>query len=443
MKSKIKKYVLTAVLSASVSLIGMGAAYAVDISETVGMAVENNPSLKIKSAEKNISKQNMYEARSAFFPQLSVTAQAGRISQNNDTTRAATTDQDDAQSYMGEGRVALTQPIFHGMANLNRYRATKDRRYAKDFEFQSNMVDVVRASVVSHIEVVKSRELVKETQSFLNSIAGYRERMQLMVNEGALGKSELLQADELIILTKNALLQYQETLSLNEASYFETVGQMPQLSMSVSSKSIEALIPRTLDDALSLAKTEHPIMRSAEMSARAFTRDANAERAGIIPRIDTEVSYSKKDQDDTLAGESENAQALVKMTWDFSVGGAYSARVKRSLQQGARAKADKERRTKAVERDVRQRYIELTSAGKRLDILAKREKANVDIFNSYEQEYDAGKRSILELINAKNKVFESKINYLNAYYKRQSAKYDLLGAMGQIHKAFGFYTAQN
>ena len=443
MISKIKKYALIVSISVSVFLISTEQAKAVTLAETVESAIGYNPTLRVKSAEKKISKQNMKEARAAFFPQLSASAEAGRVSQNNDTTRANTSDQDDAQSYVGEGYIALTQPLYHGNTNMNRYRASKDRTSAKEFEYRAGMVDVIRAAVQSHIDVVKSRELVKETQSFLTSVAGYRDRMEMMVDEGALGKSELLQADELIILTRNALLSYQEALSLNEAVYLETVGHMPETAMRVSSDRIEPFIPPTLDDALVIARTEHPLLRSASMAARAFRRDANAERGTIIPRLDAEASYRKRDQDDALAGENENAQALLRMSWDFSLGGAYSARVNRSLKQSERAKADRERRLTAIERDVRQRYIELTTAGKQLEILTKRENANSEIFDSYGQEYEAGSRSILELINAQNKVFESKINRINGYYKRQAAKYDLLGAMGQIHKVFGFKTAQN
>ena len=413
-------------------------ASAFDVTDTIKTAISTHPILKAEQASKNISRHTVKESRAALFPRVSVTAQTGRVSQNNDTTRAQTSDADNAQSYIGEGAISLNQGLYDGSAGKNRYKAAKDRQKASDFDYETNLIEVMRAAIRAHIDVVRARQLVEETQSFLSDVGSYRERMEILVNEGAIGQSELLQADELIILTQNALLGYQEELSIHEASYQEAVGHVPLSTLNVTTQDIDTHIPDTLDKALAFARRDHPSLRSADYMAAAFNKETKAEQGTIKPRVDAELSYSERDQEEPLGGEVENLQALLTMSWDFSFGGAYSARVKRTRAQEDRAHAEKNRRLYIIERDVRQRYAELTASEKQLKILKQRKDANTAIFDSYRGEFEAGTRSILDLINAQNRVYDAKTSHIAGIYKRQLAKYDILGAMGNIHSVLGY-----
>lgn len=398
--------------------------------------------MRIELLDRQVSDENIRESRSAFFPTLSAAAEAGRVSQNNDTTRALTTDQDDAQSNVGEGYVAMNQLIFDGNTSYNRYKAAKSRKMASDYDYNAAAVDVMRQAALSHIDVMRLRSLVLETERFLDAVAKYRNNMELMVNEGALGRSELLQADELIMLTRNALLNYQEQLVLAETLYEETVGAMPDQEMSLDAVALNAMLPQDLGQALNYGRQKHPRLHALSYTAKALRNEAAAEKNTIIPRFDAELSYRDRSQDSEVGGKAESAQALVKMSWDMSVGGAYGARVDRNVHLQKQALAEKDQIRNFIDRDVKQRYTELIMSGKQLDILNRREQANRDIFNSYNQEYEAGARSILEIVNAQNRMFDSSVARINGQFKNIGAQYDLLGAMGRIHEVFGYTMPQ-
>lgn len=234
--------------------------------------------MRIELLDRQVSDEDIRESRSAFFPTLSATAEAGRVSQNNDTTRALTTDQDDAQSNVGEGYVAMNQLIFDGNTSYNRYKAAKSRKMASDYDYNAAAVDVMRQAALSHIDVMRLRSLVLETERFLDAVAKYRNNMELMVNEGALGRSELLQADELIMLTRNALLNYQEQLVLAETLYEETVGAMPDQEMSLDAVALNAMLPQDLGQALNYGRQKHPRLHALSYTAKALRNEAAAEK---------------------------------------------------------------------------------------------------------------------------------------------------------------------
>lgn len=421
---------------------GLSEAYAVSLDDTVKDAVYYNPLLKGQALNREITQEDVKEARSAFFPTLSASAQAGRASLNNETTRRRTTDEGAVQSYTGEGFIALNQPLYDGHSTTNRYLAAKSHKKASDFEYKAGKVDVIRQAVITHIDVARLRAVVKKTQGFLTDVADYRDRMEIMVEEGALGHSDLLQAEELIMLTRSALLDYQKQQSLAEARYEEIVGHLPESGLEISTVAAEALLPADLNEGLLMARRSHPYLKSAAFTADAMKREIRAEQGTVIPRLDAELSYRQGDRDDRMGGETEDAQAVLNLAWDFSLGGAYSARVDRSQKLREQALAEQDQRLNTIERDVKQRFAELNSAEKDLEILKEREEANREIFRSYNQEYESGARSILDIINAQNKLFDAEVNLVNGYYSRQAATYDLLGAIGRIDEAFGYDNAE-
>ena len=413
-------------------------AHAVSLQQSVRDAMGFHPQLQIDRLGQAVSNEDIRENRSAFFPTISATAEAGRVSQNNDTTRALTADSDDAQSDIGEGYIALNQLIWDGNSTYNRYKAAKSRKTASEYTYNASVIDIMRQVVAAHVEVMRHRALVAETQGFLGAVAKYRDSMSLMVNEGALGRSELLQADELIMLTQNALLTYQEQLVLAETFYEETVGHMPDPELTVEVDAADAILPEDLGQALTYGRQKHPRLHSLDFTAKALEREASAEKNTIIPRFDAEVSYRDRSQDFEIGGDTENAQALVKMSWDMSLGGAYDARIERNLHLQKQALAEQDQVRNFIGRDIKQRYAELIMSGKQLSVLSSREDANRDIFASYNKEYEAGARSILEIVNAQNRMFDSTVSRINGQYKNIGAKYDLLGAMGRIYEAFGY-----
>ena len=55
---------------------------------------------------------------------------------------------------------------------------------------------------------------------------------------------------------------------------------------------------------------------------------------------------------------------------------------------------------------------------------------------SYKKQYKLGKRTLLDLLNTENELFEARKGYLDAKYDEQYAKYRVMNATGNLLKAF-------
>ena len=86
--------------------------HATTIQESVSNAIASHPSVETALAGKVIAKENRKEAVSGYFPQISAAATAGRIYADNTTSRGLTVDRGAGYSWLGEGNIAITQPLF-------------------------------------------------------------------------------------------------------------------------------------------------------------------------------------------------------------------------------------------------------------------------------------------------------------------------------------------
>ena len=66
-----------------------GDAFAVSLADTVRETIESNPDILIAGSERDSVEQQMEQARGGFFPQVDISAGAGRETSDNPTTRTA------------------------------------------------------------------------------------------------------------------------------------------------------------------------------------------------------------------------------------------------------------------------------------------------------------------------------------------------------------------
>lgn len=412
-----------------------GISVAGTISDSVSAALKTHPALIAKVADSAAARESVRESKSGFFPTLSANARTGRVHADDDTTRAATGGAD--QSWLGEGTLTLSQQIFDGFGTWSRYQAAKEREAVAGMSFENEAEDLALRAVRSHLNVMRTREMMSAVDQYTTHISKDKESIALLVKEGATDEAELLQADEILMVADTTRLGYEEVLRRAEADFVESVGQLPEDVLKLGDLNIDGFLPKTAEEAITLAAVQHPQVKAAGLQAEAFTDDASAEQAQIMPRLDAELSWMERDQNDNLGGEATNGQAMLRLTWGLSTGGAEMARAARSLKQRDSALATKQDVLRGLERDIRQKYASLDVSERQLAILGEREKANEKIFENYSAQFEGGNRSILQLISAQSRLFEAKTARIDAYYRRQLARFEVLQAIGGLRNALG------
>lgn len=417
------------------TVLGCGvpsASYATTIQESVSNAIASHPSVETALVGKVIAKENRKEAFSGYFPQISAGATAGRIYADNTTSRGLTVDRGAGYSWLGEGNIALTQPLFKGMETENRVDAAEARGQVADFTVANIKENLALQAAQSHIAAFQAQDKIAKIDMQIREMKSYQDRIQLLVDEGAADESEITQAQNIILALEEGRINEEGLLKSALARYHEVVGHYPKSKLQPV-PSVNSMINPDPDVVISSLQA-HPSIKAGAHEIEAVGHEVRVEQSGYYPTLDSELSYLKRDQRDIIGGESEDGRAVLRMGWEFETGGAQSARVRRARAQYSEAVSQNRETLNQIEGAVRRAYAEYETAEKQKTAIEKRRAVTQQLFTTYETQFEGAQVRLLQLMQGKSQLFNTDLELLDANYRSVIAQYAILASLGSLER---------
>ena len=430
---KYRRTILYSLTSALCLVLAQGA-QAETLREAVTSALASHPGMEIAKAQKDVASENESEEYSNLFPEISTTATGGRMFGNNSTTRGLSVSRGEAYSWLWEGSASITQPLFNGFETYNRIDAAQARESAAEFSMADAKQGLALRAAQAFLNVMRAQEAYAKTVSYQDRIKDYLSRINGMVEAGAADVAEEAQAKNIQAQLENSVAEMEGQVKLALADYAEATGSMPTGELSVALDASDMLYP-TVQEAITQASVQHPLILAAQKTLEAEDEEISAEKGSLFPRLDGELSHLKRDQVEEIGGEVTDSRAVMRMSWDFSTGGGQLARIRKSKAERSEALARSAQTQRAIERDIRRAYAEYETASKQKELNAKRATVTKELFQTYEQQFEASKVRLLQLMQAENQVFTVELERINSDYRVMMAEYATLASSGRLLQA--------
>lgn len=406
--------------------------------ELLGPAVESalnhHPSVEAAIANRDAFAQEKREQWADHFPLLNVRGAGGRVYGDNSTSRGLTVTRGADYSYLWEGSVTLTQPIFDGFETFNRVDAADLRMESAGYEIIDVRENLALRTVLAYLDVLRGRDTLARINAHRTKLEEYQQRIQKMVDEGAADKSMAVQAQDIKSQLDSTMTDIEGQLKSANAEYAELTGHMPDDPMTLPEPRFD-MLPEDVAAGVSAALEMHPSLKAATMTSKALAYEAEAEKQFYYPDVSGELSYLERDQKDEIGGEAVDAKAVVRLNWDISLAGGQGARVRKTLYREHESRARRAETERQVERDVRIAYSDFATSGERVKIQTERVKINEDLFGNYEAQFEAARVNLLQLLQADNALFNAKLALLNGEYKLLASHFAVLASMGRLQEA--------
>jgi len=417
-------------LAALLGLVCVTPLRAETLEAAVSEAVGSHPAVSAARAAYDASEETVREQRSAYYPDLSVNATAGRLYGDNATSRGLSVTRGAGYSWLWEGNASLTQKIFDWGETGNRVDAALARETAANAGVLGRQDEIALRAVQSYITLMRATDLKARAETNLANIRGYQEKIEVQVQEGGADEAELNRANDFLLLAQNAATEFEGQYQQGLAEYIEAVGH-PPVDVLKRPAALPSL-PESIDSAVSTAIAVHPQIAAAKQSVLATDHDRRVESTSYLPKVSGQLSYLKRDQDDIIGGEAIDARAVVKADWAYSTGGAQLAREDRAAYLNEQAKSELDDAMRRTERDIRVAWATLDTSRRQQATQADRSVATAKVVETYKTQYDGGSRTLIELMQAESQAFDASVAYANADYGVMAATYTLLAAMGEL-----------
>ncbi len=425
------RFILSSV--SALMLLSFAPANAESLNESVAFALKYHPSVVGAKASRDAASQAKSVEKSNYLPQLSLDAAAGRTYQDNSTSRGLVSTRGAAYSGYGEANIALRQMMFDGMETAHRVRAAHARVKSRDYSLLDMQEQITLRTAESYIEILRLRAAIDLLDKHTENIKDYEARITDMVVEGVSDETDRQQARDVSMVMESLRADYEGQILSARAAFEEAVGSLPPSEM-FAPVSLRAYINDDIAKAVEDAKQSHPLLQGAKLDSQAARHDMKAVNADFYPDVSGELSYSKLDKKDVIGGESKDARALVRMSWDISLGGKEVAAMRQKKFEHYEVKAKSAELERRIERDIRQSYAAHKTYERKFQLAKDRVDLNKKLLDAYKVQFEGARINLLQLMKAESQAFNALLEESDNSYYLLSSEHGVLASLGKLHE---------
>ncbi|MGL5472856.1 MAG: type I protein secretion system protein AggA, partial [Shewanella sp.] len=203
------------------------------------------------------------------------------------------------------------------------------------------------------------------------------------------------------------------------------------------------MLPKDLNSSIADAEKNHPILKSAANDIRAAENERSSTQANYYPQVSLELNGSWNNDvggedgvsaiaSQNVGGYSNDIVAMVRVRYNLFAGGKDLAREKESAYKLSEAKEIRQRAQREVVEGVNLAWNAYEMLAPQKQYIRDHVIAAKDTQSAYAQQFNLGQRSLLDLLDTENELFEARKDYLQAEYDEIIAKYRVLNSTGRL-----------
>ncbi len=397
------------------------------LKDAVERAVLNNPEVKFRHHNLLSAASEQDVAKGGWRPRIDLQSSIGRESS---LTPGAGSAKDFNHSVT---TLQLRQTLFDGNATSNEVRRLGYNRLASYYELLSASDQIALEVVRAYLDVLRYRDLVVLAKENFSTHADVQDRLAERVNAGVGRRVDLEQAAGRMALAESNWLTEVSNLHDVSTRYQRLVGEAPPATLEAPPELTRFLPGR--ENFVRDTVRNNPDFLGAVSTIRAYRADTAVRRANNWPTLEFRASQSVERNRSGLAGDyRDNAIELV-LNYNLYRGGADAARIK---QYSEKLNSAYDLRDKTC-RDVRQTALialnDVARLQSQIGYLAQHELSTAKAREAYRQQFDIGQRSLLDLLDTENELYQARRALTNAQLDHQLAKARVLGANGSLLSA--------
>ena len=409
------------------------AAHALTLKDAIAIAVESNPEIGASIENREAIDFELRQAHGLRMPRLDFEASTGVRRLDNPSRRLSGIE--NRSLTPTEASLVMTLPLLDS------------GRISSEIARQASRVDGAAFRVLERSEFIGLQvareyfEILLQTRivSLARENVQVHERILGEIREaergGTLTAADTLQAQERVVANRARLLEAQEELSAAKIRFEKFVG-LP-VNQVFMPPSVRNALPGSLDDAIGIARRNNPrlLMANADVAAAdAVKRAARAERG---PELFLEGRARAGSDLDGVRGRSTDLQGRVVFRMNLYDGGINSANYQEQIRRASEERYRQHQAYRDVEEAIRLSWDRRRFQTQILSELRQQLDYSNRVVSSYEEQFEVGRRSLLDVLDAYNTRYNSSVLTQTAEFAIAFADYRLLAATGRLIETLG------
>jgi outer membrane protein len=398
--------------------MSLAAAAELSLDDSIALALQNNPSIKMAAADKDKADWGIKENEAGKLPNLSVA--------NSDNRSSATAGVPLSDSFNTSLR--LNVPLYTGgrtdglidQAKSNANIATAGVTKAKE--------QVKLDTTTAYFSVLQNSKLVKVSQETVDNLSEHLKNVQAQFQVGTVAKSDVLQTEVELANAQQNLTKAQNAYDVSVATFNNIIGMPLDSKNTMKDDLAYVKYDMSLEDSIQMADEKRPEILQSQETINAAKAGIKVADSGKLPTVT--ASGAQGWSGSNFPGDNSNWSVGVSANWNIFDAGITNAQIKEAKANMDKvSESDQQIRT-GIELEVRQAYSSMKEAEARIDTSKVAvDKATEDLKAS-QAKYYAGAGTNLDVIDAQVALTQAETNSTQALYDYNVDKANLQKAIG-------------
>jgi outer membrane protein, adhesin transport system len=192
-----------------------------------------------------------------------------------------------------------------------------------------------------------------------------------------------------------------------------------------------------LDDAIDTARSNHPRVREALADVDSAKAEAKEAEDGLAPRISLEGRFRTGRDIDGFQGPTDDYQARVVLRWTPFDSGINHFKFREMQRRESQARGRVNELARQAESDARSAWVRRESQHRLVGELEQQSHVSDDLILSYREQFNVGRRSLLDVLDAQNTRYNVQVQLETARFAELYAQYRLLASTNHLLEALG------
>ena len=399
---------------------------ALTLQEGVDEVLSTNPIVLERLYNYKATLEDVRITESQYLPSLDYTATIAR-----DTTENTNTGFTSRSLNSYEHSLQLTQNLFNGFGTLYEEDYQKARLLAAANHYIENANDVAYSFINQYVNVLKTRDLLviaKESVTFHESVF---DKVKKLYDSGSTTRSEFEKIDTSLSLAQSNYIVAQNNLDDALFNLERVLGRYVGVE-AFQPITFSGTLPSSVEEMKAFAQIHNPSVLVSHYNIKAAKAQHQLAHKNYYPKID---AYVRKSWANNIGGvpEKDNGSSFgINITYNLYRGGADEAQIAKNLSQIVKEEELKRDVLRKLDEQGRLSWSAKTYVAQQLVYLKRYAQTSEKTLELYQQEYDLGRRTLLDLLVAQNDNVAARSQIVKAENDLSFAQYRILDAMGSM-----------
>lgn len=392
--------------------------YAQSLGEVVRYALVNYPTIAQAQATAAATDADLAKAYAAYWPTLGVETYG-----QNDYNRYQGNSK---RPLFGVGPVARI-PIY----SFGRFEAEVDRQTALKSAAENKILsvrdDVAMAAAENYLTWARSLEMLKLARENLDEHLRIQKDTENIVESDPGRRFDLIQAETRVEGARLTVAQ-REAEVLQSAAHLSRFWPAPMPAVKsarpVGMDEFTREMPKSIESAIKQVETKHPYLEQLQQQVKAAEASVDGAKAQLNPSIGAQIS------------SVNNGTAQLVLNVPLFDRTASAGSIKAAIANVGAAKLALDEGRILLRDKMLVAFVDYQTGEKRRKVSAEQADKGRQLLETYREQFIAGRRTLLDLLQIQNDYFSYRINTVQGVYDIRLARFRLMAAMGRLASSY-------